>query len=143
MSEPRPLTENDRTRMLSEIQRDINQAQIMVLYYQNQILRKKIAIEEIWSGQECRMAHEPIRPALIFNPSVTQMIGTILPELNGSQFRPIEVCRRCQVKYPSQAAKIDHGMTQAFDFLKKRGIIDRVGKGLYRVKIPTQNPTPE
>ena len=58
---------------ISQIMSDIAAMRNMVLYYENRILRKEIAIQEILSGKECR--EDTVGTPQTSPPEIRQQIG--------------------------------------------------------------------
>ena len=126
---------------ISELMDDINEMKNMVLYYENRILRKRIAIEEILQGKECRESHSltpPISSAPAGQPesgrgvTVREMIESVLPEMNGSPFWYSDLKKKCLERYPSHDAKIRRGIHPACHELFKRGTLVKVPGGIAR-----------
>lgn len=120
---------------------DINAMQNMVLYYENRILRKRIAIEEILHGKECResqtvtpqISAAPVgQPESNRGPSVREMVESILPEMNGSPFWYSDIKKKCLERYPTHDAKIRRGIHLACHELFKRGTLVKVPGGIAR-----------
>jgi len=127
---------------ISELMDDINAMRSTVLYLENRILRKEIAIQEILSGKECRedqsctppisappVTREPESPK---GPSVKAMVESILPELNGSVFWYRDIKEKCLAKYPAHEDKIRRGIHPACHELLKHGILEKCPGGLQR-----------
>jgi len=134
-----PLPEaTGHVKTLSELVSDIHIMENMVLYYQNRILRKRIAIAEILHGKECREiggmkgppAAKPVRQGSTRSePSVRQMLEGILPAMNGSTFSYSDLCERLSKEYPEYTAKICRGVVPACHSLFRRGTLVRVSRG--------------
>jgi len=127
------------TQSLSELVSDIHMMENMVMYYENRILRKRIAIAEILHGAECRAistrepAAAPVRgrPAGQ-KPSVRQMVESVLPAMNGSPFRYPELLNVAGKKYPDQIGKIRRGIRLACGELRRRGALIHVSRGIIK-----------
>ena len=130
---------------------EINELQNMVLYYENRILRKRIAISEIFAGSECREdelvegvpscapSGAPEAPSDDFpirnfkfrsGPSMPQMITSILPEMNGAPFDSGDLKKACLEKYPEMGLKIHANIYNCTRLLVARGTLVRVPGGL-------------
>jgi len=101
---------------IAELQQDIAAMEATVLYYQNRILRKRIAIEEILQGEVCR---QEVKMDLI---SVRQMIQDLITEEPNRIPDYEHLKKRCIEKYPEQKRKIHRGMWQACHQLISRGV---------------------
>jgi hypothetical protein len=113
----------------------------LVLYYQNRILQKEIAIQEIIQGVMCKTS-VPIRiempkvvkpfvpdhhPSLNFGAkalSVTLMIKNVIPEFhiqNGGRISYKRLRSRCLKRYPQYRAKIVAGFYATVQRLIEEG----------------------
>jgi hypothetical protein len=124
------------TQSLSELVSDIHVMENMVRYYENRILRKRIAIAELLHGAEDReipatqRVAGPVRNA---NPrqnsTVRQMLESVLPEISDTPLRYPELLNVMRKRYPDQIGKIRRGIRSACDELRRRGALIKVSRG--------------
>jgi hypothetical protein len=127
---------------ISDLMTDINAMRELILYYENRILRKQIAIEEIMHGKESRELDViPDRGAITSathddftrTPSVRQMLAGLLPEFNGTPFRYRDLQARAIQRYPGQTGRIQQGIGSACRQLCRRGDLIKLSRGMARV----------
>lgn len=125
--------------VVSGLQDDICGLRATILYCQNQILRKEIAIAEVMSGAERKLevlapdapaSATPPTEANSSGPTVRMMIESVLPELNGSTFWYSDIKNRMLAQFPERADKIRRGIHPACQELFKRGTLLKVPGGL-------------
>lgn len=128
---------------LQELLSDIRQMRDLIIYFENKILRKQVAIEEILSksADENEPSEEPAtEPPKVestvpvrVNPTVIQMIKEVLPQFNKGIFWYTDVLKLCCEKYPESTARIKRGIYTAFRELLNRGTIKRCPEGFTEV----------
>jgi hypothetical protein len=113
---------------INQLQAEIAEMRSVVLYYENRILRKQIAIEEIVQSAACR-ASTPIRiePSNLVTkhdpadaPTVPNMIRSVLPQLDGGQIHYKELRRLVFARYPEHRQKLLRSFYGACQSLQKR-----------------------
>jgi len=124
---------NDQNRTISELFEDINRMESTILYFQNRILRKQIAIAEIMESQQVRHDDEArIKPGFK-SLTVRTMVEQVLPDMNGKPFHYDELKRKCSDRFPSQVERIERGVVPACHALFKSGaLLKLVEKGMVR-----------
>ncbi len=107
----------------------------VVAYYENRILRKQIAIEEILHNQQCRELEESKnlqickgRPT--HETSVFTILSEATAEMNGSVFQWQDLRQRAVAKYPDHAKKIVRNLHPTGHRMLQKGILIRVPGGL-------------
>ena len=103
---------------IDQLQQDIAAMQTLVLWYENRILCKQTAIEEIIQSAMSPMsvdlasmpqAAKPEPQVEIQNLSVPQLVATVLPAFNGCQIIYADLRQQVVERYPQSRAKIDGG----------------------------------
>ena len=144
---------------INEVQSDIRGMECLVLYYQNAILRKKIAIEEIVTSAQVRLENplppagavpalgrveNPARPAPSLqrpiihrdgSPTVRQMImghAHLLPQ----PFTARILRKTLAAADPAHAHKLGGGLYQAIKTLVYSGWLQETAAGLQVAKMP-------
>jgi len=123
---------------------DINVLQNMVLYYENRILRKRVAIEELLQSRQCRaenvatapagpvtspvppLEHYPNEPV----PSVRAMILAVLPEIEKTPFWYSDLKELCLARFPHCHVKLRKGIHPACHQMLDNGELRKVPGGL-------------
>lgn len=151
--------------MIADLMMDIGTMQNVVAYYETRIMRKRIAIEEIMHGRDCRvtmvesnppppMVGSVLKPPVVSNgdrpprgglrpmppragKSVREMVVEILPELN-EPFWYFNVKRKVLEKNPDRGMRerIKKGTGQACRQLLATGELVKTQGGLKRGKPP-------
>lgn len=143
-------TNNAEQITIAQLLGEVRALENLARYYENRILRKRIAIEEILSGRECRRdgMDEPAPPAfLIPSPVVTAaatvrgMIEQVLPGLS-APFWYAEIKNAVLAKYPAEEAKIRRGIYPAVHELIAKRVLEKTTGGFQVVATKGQGNVP-
>lgn len=110
------MSQSLKNKVVSDLLAEVRGLRDTILFIENRILHKEIAIAEIVGMEqtadfvvETPAQHSPGAVQL----TVKQMIETILPQLNGSTFWYSDVKTRCLDQFPEHADKIKRGIHPA------------------------------
>lgn len=111
---------DDRDSTIESLQREIAEMQNTVLYYENRILRKRIAIEEIVQSKVCGLTVEPVlRGEAPKEPSVRQLAQPLIDQGVSDYY---ELKKRLVAMYPGRSHSIKRGLWQACQGLIEKGM---------------------
>lgn len=129
----------NRLHTISELQSEINAMQNLVLYYEGRILKKRIAVLELFTSADCSTdlvpvnqktkVEAPLKQRTKFALTMTQMIEGVFGGMSGNVFGLPEIKKACLARYPMEAKRIKTQMYTACSTLIERGIIVRVPGG--------------
>lgn len=112
---------DDRDSTMEALQREIAEMQSLVLYYENRILRKRIAIEEIVQSKMCGVDPAPVEqpaPAPQKEPSVRKLAEALVDQ---GVLDYYELKKRLLAQHPERAWRIKRGLWQVCHQLIEKG----------------------
>jgi len=121
--------------ILSDLQGQIRQCELMVLYYQNQILEKTISINQLLNLKEIRS--ETQNPQIVVKntsqlPTVPKMVCSVIPDLPTEFYYPDvikAVFEKFSIIEPEDQKKVKRCIYPAIYELQSEGKIERCPGG--------------
>jgi hypothetical protein len=126
----------------NELSLEIARMENLVLYFQNRILRKQIALEELFHAADCALESPTAEPALrpgpdpaqggpfrkMNRPSAAFMIRDCFAQEAGVFWYP-QIKSKLQERWPEDAGRVRKGIYATMQFLLDRGEFMRAPGG--------------